>query len=321
MPLITDNEKEGIRTLLISSGAAAAGFARAGSIAEERSILFRQWLENGSAAGMDYMRRHAPLRDTTESVRPGAATVISMAFGYASEAERDPALPSVSRYAWGQDYHDVLRGALKESVRKLTEIYPGAGFRVCIDSAPVDERYWALEAGIGIRGRNGSVIVDGCGGYNFLVELLTTLEIEPDAPSRGFCGDCGACLKACPTGALQPDGTIDCRRCLSYLTIEHRGDWDDTGTEAMRTPAGRHTLFGCDICLRVCPHNRHSEENKTIAALRPSETTLSLTAQQLLSMSRERFNILLKGSPLRRARHEGLLRNARNTLGQEYSSL
>ena len=184
MPLITHNEKEGIRTLLISSGAAAVGFARAGSITEERSILFRRWVESGSAAGMDYMRRHTPLRDTTESVLPGAATVISLAFGYASEAERDPALPSVSRYAWGQDYHDVLREALKESVAKLTEIYPGAGFRVCIDSAPVDERYWALEAGIGIRGRNGSVIVDGCGGYNFLVELLTTLEIEPDDPSR-----------------------------------------------------------------------------------------------------------------------------------------
>ena len=317
MPLITHNEKEGIRTLLISSGAAAVGFARAGSITEERSILFRRWVESGSAAGMDYMRRHTPLRDTTGSVLPGAATVISLAFGYASEAERDPALPSVSRYAWGQDYHDVLREALKESVAKLTEIYPGAGFRVCIDSAPVDERYWALEAGIGIRGRNGSVIVDGCGGYNFLVELLTTLEIEPDDPSRGLCEDCGACLKACPTGALQPDGTIDCRRCLSYLTIEHRDDWDAVGTEAMRTPAGRHTLFGCDICLRVCPHNRHSGETKTIALLRPSGTTLSLTAQEVLSMSRERFNALLKGTPLRRARHEGLLRNARNTLGQE----
>lgn len=312
--MIAGKEKESIRSLLISCGAAAVGFAGAGEIAADARERFHRWIGEGLNAGMEFMTRHEPLRATTESVLEGAKTVISMAFGYDDGGSRDSALPQISRYAWRNDYHDSIRKILAPAVDGMQRCYPSERFRVCIDSAPVDERYWAMEAGIGMAGKNGSVIADGCGGYNFLVELITTLQIAPDAPSRRSCEDCGACRKACPTGALGEDGVIDCRRCLSYLTIEHRGEWGNEAAGIMATEAGKKTLFGCDRCLRACPHNRKRREAGIPDLLKSSDSITRLTPEDVLRMDKTEFSAFFRHSPIRRAKYEGLLRNARNCL-------
>ncbi len=299
--------KEEMRTLLTGSGAAAVGFAAAMPPDVGEIDRFSRWIARGDHAGMTYMERHATLRQSLDNVLPGTRTVVSMAFSFVPPQERPQTLPAIARYAYGRDYHKVIPGRLAEPLRRLRESYPQESFRLCIDSAPVAERYWAVKAGIGFRGLNGSVIVDGCGCYCFLCELLTTLEIESDTPSGKHCLQCGECLRRCPTGALGSTG-IDCRRCLSYLTIEHRGDWDAEGERAMATDAGRRTLFGCDICLTACPHNRNLPPSP-IEEFHPSPDMLSLDATSLFGSDRE-LRQRLAGSPLLRARPEGLRRNA-----------
>ncbi len=299
--------KEEIRTILRASGAAAVGFAAAAPLSGDEEARFDRWIARGAHAGMGYMERHATLRRSLDNVLHGTRTVIAMAFSFVPPQERPQTLPAIARYAYGRDYHKVIPRRLAEPLKRLRELYPQEDFRLCIDSAPVAERYWAVKAGIGFRGFNGSVIVDGCGCYCFLCELLTTMEIEPDAPSERHCLQCGECLRRCPTGALGSAG-IDCRRCLSYLTIEHRGDWDAEGERAMATDAGSRTLFGCDICLAACPHNRDLTPTP-IAEFHPSATMLSLDTPAL-SGSDSELRQKLAGSPLLRARPEGLRRNA-----------
>lgn len=250
--------REGLRAALLEAGAAAVGFATAGPVSEDEDRRLRGWLAAGHHAGMAWMERHADLRRNLDNVLPGTKTVISLAFPYAPERERPSDLPYLSRYAYGTDYHEAIRSLL---TAVLEQTNSSSSCRICIDSAPVSERFWAIRAGIGYRGDNGALIVPGIGPEVFLAEILTTIEFEPDTPSNAEflhsnaeCLHCGACLRACPTGALQPDGTIDCRRCISYLTIEHRGPWTDPDAiAAMSTPAGRTSLFGCDCCITACP--------------------------------------------------------------------
>ena len=243
--------REGLRAALLEAGAAAVGFATAGPVSEDEDLRLRGWLASEHHAGMAWMERHADLRRNLDNVLPGTKTVISLAFPYAPERERPSDLPYLSRYAYGTDYHEAIRSLLTV-VLEQTNI--SSSCRICIDSAPVSERFWAIRAGIGYRGDNGALIVPGIGPEVFLAEILTTIEFEPDSPSNAECLHCGACRRACPTGALQPDSTIDCRRCISYLTIEHSGPWTDPDAiAAMSTPAGRTSLFGCDRCITACP--------------------------------------------------------------------
>lgn len=304
--------KEAIRRAFLEAGASVVGFAEAREIPEEEARRYSGWIESGKNAGMDYLARHVPLRINPSYVLENAATVISMAFSYAPPARRDERLPGIACYALGKDYHDVIRKRLEAAIEPLRKEY-GGEWRICVDSAPLPERYWAKECGIGIQGRNGSIIVENCGCYNFLAEVLTTHQMAPDAPQRGFCEDCGACRKACPTGALQEDGTVDARKCLSYLTIEHRGEWTGEGLAAVSTPAGRHTLFGCDICVRVCPRNAGVRPTE-IEEFQPQEKILRLTPEEVMAMTQEEFSKVFRGSPLKRTKLQGLRRNATNTL-------
>lgn len=302
--------KDAIRNLISEAGACAVGFASAGLIEDCVAEDYGRWIGEGCNAGMGYLERHAPLRRDTGNVLSGAMTVISAAFSYAPAQRRDDGMPVISCYAYGEDYHDVLRRRLTPAVERMKREY-GGDWRICIDSAPLAERYWAMRGGIGRLGRNGSVIIDGYGGLCFLAEILTTLEIEPDRASEKACAGCGACVAACPTGALRPDGTVDARRCLNYLTIEHRGEWTVEMAEAMHTEKGRNTLYGCDICQRVCPHN-HDIPATDIEEFRLSEKLSALSAADVIGMSREEFSSFFKGSAIKRARYEGLTRNAGN---------
>lgn len=316
-------DREGLHAALLEAGAAAVGFASAGPVSEDEDRRLRGWLAAGHHAGMTWMERHADLRRDLDNVLPGTRMVISLAFPYAPERERPSDLPYLSRYAYGRDYHEAIRSLLT-AVLEQTGLLSSC--RICIDSAPVSERFWAIRAGIGYRGDNGALIVPGIGPEVFLAEILTTIEFEPDSPSYAECLHCGVCLRACPTGALQADGTIDCRRCISYLTIEHRGPWTDPDAiAAMSTPAGRNSLFGCDRCIIACPLRSNTARplrNDTARPLRndtvgaeswnpPLPAMLALTPSDIPARQSE-FKRRFAHTALLRPGLQNLLRNIAN---------
>ena len=294
--------RERIRSMILSCGASACGFACAGDIPEECDSQFREWIASGHHAGMDYLERHVLLRRNLSNVLEGVSTVISVAFDFSLP---DSSFP-VAGYAVGKDYHKTLRQILKAPCADIS-VMTGGRTRVCIDSAPVAERYWAVKSGIGIRGVNGSVIIPGHGSCCFLAEILLTAFLPPDSPGSGEieCGRCGACVRLCPMGAISGDGTIDSRKCLNYLTIEHKGSFPDEAENLTLVK-----LFGCDVCLGVCPHNHNCKGRKVYPDFLPMPRITGLTKERIKEMTEEEYDILLQGSPLRRAGLSGLRRNA-----------
>lgn len=305
----SDSLKREIKERLKALGAAAAGFARAEQLPDDVMAAFDRWIAAGNHSGMAWLENHRSLRADPRTLLEGARTVVSIAFPYYQPKDSGQQLRT-ALYALGQDYHTALREALAPLTDWLAGL--GVGSRLCIDSAPIAERFWAMRCGIGRLGMNGTVIIDGYGSYVFLCELLLTASLEPDAPSSRRCDGCGACLRACPGEALQGDGTLRASRCLSYLTIEHRGDWPEEGRGALDSEAGRATFFGCDICQDVCPHNR----GLTPPRILPQFAPLPLPdAATLAATTSSRWNRLSKGSALSRLRHADMLRNLRHIRG------
>ena len=291
----TGGFREKVRLRLRQAGAVAVGFSEAGPVPQFVTDAYQDWIDRGKHSGMEYMLNHREVRADARNLLEGARTVISMAFSYGTDAGRAANLPHVSKYALFPDYHKWIKRLVWASGVGELLGKECLDWRLCIDSAPIFERYYASKGGVGFIGRNGSLIVPGVGAEVFLAEIVTVREIEADGPCTMSCRACGACLKACPTGALGEDGTIDCDRCISYLTIEHRGQWkEEAQKEAMLAPAGRNTLFGCDRCVSVCPHNNpdvHAE-----VGLHPEMLTFAGTQPPA-------------GSCLKRAKEEGLRRN------------
>lgn len=299
-----------VKKVLLQAGAAAAGVAQAAPVEARATDMFDRWLASGHESGMSFMRDHAEIRKDPRLLLEGARSVISIAFGYGRTGGRDPRLPRISAYALLPDYHDWIRKLIRRSGIGELLGEEHTEWRICVDSAPIMERYWAVKSGIGIRGDNGSVIIPGVGCEVFLAEIVTTHELACDNENQADCGHCGACRRACPTGALRADGTADCERCISYLTIEHRGEWTtETQKEAMATAAGRTTLFGCDRCVTTCPHNTRKEHDRWPPL---KERILTLTGNDILEATQEELSALLQGSCLKRAKREGLARNASN---------
>lgn len=251
--------KNTITNMLRAAGATDVGVARIDTVDDAYDAVFRRWLDADLNGALGYMRNHAAIRRDPALLLPGARSVIVATFGYYPEQLRDPALPTVAKFAYGEDYHKVLRRRLKPVVSRLRDDF-GATSRICVDSAPIHEKYWALRAGIGRRGRNSLLISDSLGSYFFIAEIITTLDIEPDEPSVRACIDCGRCVRECPTGAITQMG-IDARKCLSAVTIE----------EGRAVPG---VLFGCDRCQDCCPHNEHVRPT-AIAEFRPSAAMLT----------------------------------------------
>lgn len=212
--------------------------------------FFRWWLDQGYAGTMDYLRRGMEKRGDPEKVLPGVKSVICCGLNYHTGTKAGP----ISSYAWGDDYHEVVGDRLRKLETYIKEeIDPTAKTKSYVDTGPVLERSYAARAGIGWIGRNTMLINNGIGSFLFLGEILTTMEFEPsdyDRPGLDQCGSCTRCLEACPTGALVEPGVLDSNRCISYLTIEYRGDF----SEEQEKNIGGH-LYGCDICQTVCPYN------------------------------------------------------------------
>lgn len=306
--------KRSITAAALGVGAVTAGVASAGvGISTPAGARFDAWLAAGRNAGMAYMASHRALRANPLTLlaaegeeAPGDGSVIVCAFSYYTD-EEPQADVRLAMYARGADYHDVLRRRL----RPVAALLEDSGFRarICVDSAPVMEKYWAVRAGVGFIGRNSLLITREAGSMVFLAEIVTDAVLPPDMPCTESCIGCGACARSCPGGAIGPDDMVDARRCLSYLTIEHRGEWSAEQLALVRRGDSR-CIYGCDICQQVCPHNRGLDPSLTLPELRMRPEVASLTRSQVLSMNQPEFSRIFAGSAVKRAKLAGLRRNA-----------
>ena len=284
-------------------GLSACGFAKAEPVSEEMTAVLDRWTENGYHADMGYMERNRDLRLDPTLLVPGCRTLIVVAQNYFPQQLLPKEGYQIAYYAYGQDYHRVVKDKLHHLLNYIKTLDPNIEGRAFCDTAPLLERYWAVKAGLGFIGFNRQLIIPGKGSYFFLGVLAVNIDLETtphDMPLS--CGGCKRCLLACPTGALTRDG-IDCRRCLSYLTIEHRGPIP----EEMAQKLGRR-IYGCDTCQQVCPHNRFAESTEETAFDMSAEVA-ALTSEDWREMSAERYKRLFKNSAIERAGYEGMMRN------------
>jgi len=286
------------------------GFSHAGVAAatqlEEEGERLRQWLARGYHAGMHWMARAPERRDDPRQVLPGARAVVAVAANYHTPDTHstDPRHGKISRYAWGDDYHTIL-GKRLEALQEWVEAeWPGERCRWYVDTGPVMEKAWAQRAGLGWVGKHTNLITADRGSWVFLGAMLTTLPLAPDEPATDHCGTCTLCLEACPTQALVEPYLLDGIRCISYLTIEHR----DEIPESLQ---GRfeNWIFGCDVCQDVCPWNRKFASPSGEEAFRPRAGFAAPDLDAWGAMSEREFDGRFAGSPVRRARREGLARN------------
>ena len=290
---------------LVLALAGELGFARAGvapAAASDRAERFREFLARGYHADMRYLSRRPDDRCDVRSALAGAASVICLAASYAPDA-RDPAPGHVARYARGRDYHRVLRGRCRRIVAELSRAEPALAARICVDTAPVLERDLAAAAGLGWIGRNGCLIDRRLGSYLVLAEIVTNLALPPDGPARNRCGRCRACVDACPTGAIGEDGLVDSRRCISYLTLEHRRAIPAEFAEAI----GQRVL-GCDVCQEACPFNRRAPAGDA-ELCGPTELARTPPAA-MLDWTEQDWDRATRATAGRRVKYPMLLRNA-----------
>jgi epoxyqueuosine reductase len=261
----------------------------------------RRWIEAGYAGTMAYLERRLDERLDPARVLPGAASVVCVALNYYQGDAPDPSWLPVARYAWGRDYHDVMQPWLERLARHLAESC-GARSRAYVDTGPVLERDLAARAGLGWIGKNTMLLHPNLGSWFFIGVLLTTAELDRDAPLADRCGSCRACLDACPTGAFPAPYVLDARRCIAYATIEHRGPIDP----ALHGGIGSWQ-FGCDLCQTACPWNRKAPVSPH-ADFRPTEPYPA--AEAIAEMTDDEFRGRFAGTALSRARAAGLRRNA-----------
>lgn len=276
---------------------------------------FRDWLADGSAGEMDWIARGTEKRCDPEMVLPGARAVVVLAMNYwqGGGPEVGGQKPEVgktgriARYAWGDDYHDVMLAKLRELEAFLATA--GGRQKIYVDTGPVLERDFAAEAGIGWHGKSTMLLNRSLGTWFFLGEILTTLDLPPDPPQVARCGSCTRCIDACPTGAITAPHRLDARRCISYLTIELKGS-----IPIDLRPLIGDRIYGCDDCLDACPWNRFAQVSRESAfAARPMVAQMKL--RDFLALDDEQFRALFRGSPIKRIKRRGFLRNVSVALG------
>jgi epoxyqueuosine reductase len=302
---------DGIRALAHDCGFELAGVADALPAADRER--YREWAAAGWAGEMRYLRDHrAALRDDPRSLLPSARSVIAVGKLYQTpwphtarftDAERG----WISRYAWGGDYHGLLRGGLERLLAAIAERTGPFESKICVDTAPLLERSYARLAGLGWIGRNTCLINQRMGSWFFLGEALVSLELAPDSPPPDRCGTCTRCIDACPTAALIPGKGLDASLCISYFTIELRG----AVPEPQRQAIGAH-LFGCDICQDVCPWNRRAPITPD-PAFQPAHFAPRL--EDLAAIGEAEFREMFRHSPISRTRYRGFLRNVAIAMG------
>ena len=277
---------------------------------------YRTWLSKGRHGGMAYLASQLPLKRSPLELLPETQSVVAVAMNYGQPNPITKGYPRIARYALGRDYHKVLRGKLKRLAAWIESEHPGAKCRRCVDSAPIFERDYANLAGLGWFGKNTCLIDSRKGSWFFIGLLLTSVPFVADSPSKGSCGTCRKCIEACPTGAIVFDEDrwqIDSRSCISYLTIEHRGNFP----AELQNKIGEWT-FGCDVCQEVCPFNEPRSSQPLRSSLTKVQDFLTPRAMpklaDLAEIDHERWDKLTQGSAIRRAGYQGLKRNAKANL-------
>ncbi|HWW94984.1 MAG TPA: tRNA epoxyqueuosine(34) reductase QueG [Vicinamibacteria bacterium] len=304
------------KSLAREKGFDLVGIARADAPPE--LAFFPEWIARGQAGEMTYLTSQVARRQDLRAAFPWALSLIAVglqydtSYPYSTEARRDRGW--IARYAWGDDYHDVMKTMLEGLVEDLRQEAGSFTARTYVDTGPVVERAYAAAAGLGAWGKNTCLLHPEHGSWFFLGEVVTDLDLPADAPRPDLCGSCTACLEACPTGALPAPYVLDARRCISYLTIEVKGALP----EERRADLGRH-VFGCDICQDVCPWNR-KRRHRGGPAFAPRAGLEAPDLGDLASLDDAAFRERFRGSPLKRARRRGLLRNVAVALGNSGDS-
>lgn len=274
---------------------------------DDEAYKLENWLKSGYQGAMKYMENHFDLRIDPTLLVPGARSVITLLKNYYPSARQQPEAPGISKYAFGKDYHEVIRCQLNELLTVLRDEIGEIQGRGFVDSAPVLERAWAVNSGLGWVGKNGNIINRSAGSFFFIATLITDLDLEPDDPFRGdYCGTCTRCIEACPTGAILPGPVVNGSQCISYYTIELK----DALLPATQEGKFGKWIFGCDICQDVCPWNRFSKPHQE-PAFAPIPAILNLSTQDWQDLTEEEFKKIFQHSPLKRSKWKGLQRNVK----------
>ncbi len=301
----TKLDNETVIKIAKDTGFDLVGFTKAEILNEEIAAL-EKWLENNYHAGITYMERNIEKRKNVRNILQSAESVISLAVNYYTEAEYSGKenYGKVSRYAWGRDYHFIMWEMLEKMVSKLKEIDEGFESVYYVDTGPVMDKVWAVRAGIGWMGKHSNVITRGYGSWIFLGEIITNYKFSYDEPIPNFCGTCTACIDACPTDAIVENYVVDSNKCISYLTIENKGEIPDEFLGKFE-----NWIFGCDICQDVCPWNIKFSRHAGNKNFRETEN-IELNLEDVLAMDNKEFKNKFKESPIYRAKLKGLKRNA-----------
>ena len=293
-----------IKKCALALGFESCGIAKAQKLDDDARRL-ENWLNQGKHGTMQYMENHFDLRVDPTKLVPGAKSVITLLLNYFPSEQQDLQAPRIAKYAYGNDYHEVIRTKLKillEQIRSKIGEINGRGF---VDSAPVLERTWATKSGLGWIGKNGNLINKQQGSFFFIATLIVDIKLDyDDAVAKDYCGSCTRCIDTCPTGAILPGKVIDGSKCISYYTIELK---DQLMPGELKNNFN-NWMFGCDVCQDVCPWNRLSKPTNEIM-FKPIPEILNLSTSQWEEMSEETFKIVFKNSPLKRSKFAGIKRN------------
>lgn len=291
-------------------GFLACGVSAATHLAEEENRL-ASWLQSGFQGSMTWMERNREKRLDPRELVPGARSVISVLDNYfrPEKSSPDTRTGRISRYAWGDDYHDTIKSRLRELYSWLEERTDSLDGRVFVDSAPVLDKAWAARSGLGWIGKHSNLINPAFGSWFFIGEMIVSVDLDTDAPIAEHCGSCTKCIDACPTDAITQPFVVDGSRCISYLTIEHR---DDDIRSELKEGMG-NWIYGCDICQDVCPWNKFATDSGN-DSYAPRPGTLDTDLDTWVMLSEEEFQARFRKSPIKRAKWAGFKRNVRIAL-------
>lgn len=278
------------------------GISKADALDEDVHFL-KEWLNQGRHGEMAYMENHIDLRTDPRNLVPGAKSVISLTYNYFPKQVQNPDAPKIAKYAYGKDYHKIIRKKLAKLVQEMQAEIGDFDARVFTDSAPILEHAWAKKSGLGWIGKNTLLLTKGKGSYFFLAEIICDLEFEYDSPVKDYCGSCTKCIDACPTDAIYEPYKVDGSKCISYATIELKNEIPDEFKGKMND-----WMYGCDICQEVCPINARAQANEE-PKFESKEALLNKSRTEWEELSLEEFDKIFEGSAVRRTKYEGLKRN------------
>lgn len=292
-----------IKNEALAIGFDYCGIAKVDFLKEQESRL-QQWLDAEMHADMHYMNNNTDKRLNPTLLVENAKSMISLAVNYFPKHQQIENTYKIAKYAYGKDYHEVIKEKLYTLLAYIQTILPHANGRVFVDSAPVMEKAWAQRAGLAWQGKNSCLIIKKAGSFFFFAEIIIDEVLQYDSPvEKSFCGNCNRCVQACPTQAIISDGVIDANKCISYITIENKNEIPTSFNGKMN-----NWIYGCDICQDVCPHNKFSKAN-TIDAFTPHPKLLCMQKQEWENLNLETYNEIFRKSAVKRAKFAGLKRN------------